>query len=439
MNNTLFLKILLVTGFIYGSFLISSCNKIAVYPRPIIPVSALAEPQETIIHTHKTTSILSLEAPLRCNIETKKQNLIKTISYNDNLFVLEKTDWTDPLPRYEVTGFSFKKMEAEKAVELLVKEIGIRVIAKDEPYLEMSAEGLKGELTDIIDMITSAAEVFYRYDKNHQVLEIKKRADFKLNIPHNDLVILAVLDALRGSGVRDLVVDWEDKALLFSADAETQRKVETLIKAFDEEPLMLVFDTSVYRFYPNEISKEVQWQEMLRVFGREKIKMSLSGVMGKMLITSSEINNLSLMEFMNNYGSATKLSEGLLVVPNKWKSRFDVGRCGRSDTGEADLSILAESFILPNRRIETNITLDTTAGEITRFNPKHRLGENYLIIGIPSKLLDSQAKDAETVILMTPRLIKIIKEEEQVVSAAKSDQKEEEKGLSNWLIDLMNK
>ncbi|MGD9637432.1 MAG: hypothetical protein AB7U85_00055 [Alphaproteobacteria bacterium] len=433
-SKNILVKILRLSCLGYLCSLSLSCSRVAVYPQPRIPVSTVDTLDDIPLKTHNSTAMLSLEAPLRCNIDTDKIQLIKSVSYEDNLFVLKRTDEKDNIPRYEVTGFSFEKAEASKALSILVKELNIRVIAKDDPYLEMSAEGLKGELPDIVNTITDAADIFYVYDDKHKVLELKKVAPFNLQIPHNDYVILAILDAMRGAGMQNITVDWEDKAILFDADKKMMRKVEKIINSFEGEPLMLALDTSVYRFYPNWGPKEVAWQEMLRVFDRKDIKMTIEGVMGKMLVTSPEINHRTLLNFMNSYGIATKLSEGVFVVPDQWKSRFDVGRCGRVDTGEADLSILAESKISPDKRIETNITLDTSGGEITRFNPKHRLGENYLIIGIPTKLVDPDDYHAEIVILMTPRLIKLVKKE----PIALPEEKQED-WSGDWLMNLMNK
>ena len=432
-----FKKYIKVISFSCIIFLVLSCSQVAVYPEPRILVSTVeqAKPKEDNFKTHTTTKLLSLEAPLRCNVAIDNQKLIKTIPYDDKAFVLKRADINNQLPKYQVEGFSFNKMEASKAITKLAKEIDIRVIARDEPYLEMSAEGLKGELSEIVEMITDASDVFYNYDRKHKVLELKRRASFKLMMPENDFVILAALDAMRGANINNIVVDWEDKALLFDADKKTIRKVERMIEAFDNEPSLLAFDIAVYRFYPTKGLKEIQWQDIPKVFGRDKIKATINGVIGRMAVTAPEINHEFLIEFMNNYGAATKLSEGVLVVPNKWKSRFDVGRCGRADVGEADLSILAESLILPNRRIEAQITLDTSGGEIARFNPKNRLGENYLIIGLPTKMLDPLAQDAETIVLMTPRLIKVVQKEQ-----AKTTEAEPEQNWSgDWLMNLIGK
>ena len=76
-------------------------------------------------------------------------------------------------------------------------------------------------------------------------------------------------------------------------------------------------------------------------------------------------------------------------MPNSWRSRFDVGRCGRREDPESDLSILSKATLDENNRLSTEITLDTLRGELTKFDVRNRFGENFLIIGIPSSAFGS--------------------------------------------------
>ena len=80
------------------------------------------------------------------------------------------------------------------------------------------------------------------------------------------------------------------------------------------------------------------------------------------------------------------VAEGKFVVPNLWFSRFDIGKCGRRDSIEADLSILAKASLEKGNRIFSDITLEATNGQITHFDVRSRLGENFLIIGIPIQI-----------------------------------------------------
>ena len=60
--------------------------------------------------------------------------------------------------------------------------------------------------------------------------------------------------------------------------------------------------------------------------------------------------------------------------------------------------------------MSTAVTLDSDQGEITAFSAKSRLGDNILLIGIPSSSFSESLNGYETIVLMTPRVIRLVKE-----------------------------
>ena len=106
--------------------------------------------------------------------------------------------------------------------------------------------------------------------------------------------------------------------------------------------------------------------------------------------------------------------EGRFVVPTRWFSRFDVGRCGKVDNIEYPLSLLAKAEIEKNNRILSEITLDTTEGEITKFKVRNKLGENFLIIGLPSEIFGPANQGTETIVFIVPRLVRLLKTDETI-------------------------
>ena len=107
------------------------------------------------IRTPDGANALDLETPLRCNVNWETQQMVLTLPFNNSVFKMEN----DKLPRFEVTGFTFETMPAEKALYKLTKEAGIKLVAKDAPYTSLSGDNLKGEFTDVVNMITEAAEM----------------------------------------------------------------------------------------------------------------------------------------------------------------------------------------------------------------------------------------------------------------------------------------
>ena len=145
--------ILLISFF---TFFVSSCavidsfkNHTAVEDEEVIseaqyvPVKVDKEPQYSAvikkdsypeIQTPQGANRLDLETPLRCFVNWETQEMISSIPYNLTAFNLVKNGINDHLPRFEVNGFSFDTMSAERALLKLTKEADIKLVAKDAPY-----------------------------------------------------------------------------------------------------------------------------------------------------------------------------------------------------------------------------------------------------------------------------------------------------------------
>ncbi len=407
-KNRLFL-IFGLLGCMATPFVLSGCVGNIYAGRPLIqsvrPTALPTEPKTT-----KAAEMVSLESPLRCTIHDSQQNIITVIPFKQEAFKLERAEKSDPVPRYEVTGFSFDGQTAEKVFFKLLGEAKIKVIGVDGPFPELAAENIQGELSEVMDMIADAADVYYRYNAEEKVVLVSREVTWNLHVPGTREVMISVLDSLRGSGMHDLIVNWEESVITFKGDKGTEKKVASLIELFDTEPKLIVFDVQVYRAKPVGGAKEIVWQDLIDTFGAEKIKFMLSGVMGRALVTGGEINNKSLKRFFFPRASYALVSEGMFIAANGWRARFDVGRCGYMSMPEAQLSILAQTDVQGEQRMNTSITLDSDQGEITAFTAKSSLGDNILLIGIPSSSFSNSLNGYETVVMMTPRIIRLVKE-----------------------------
>ena len=362
-----------------------------------------------MIRTPKGAQVFDLETPLRCSVNWQTQQMITSIPYNVKAFNLVQNGTNDLMPRFEVTGFSFETMPAEKALLKLTKEAGIKLIAKDPPYASISAENLRGELSEVIKMIADAAEIYYSYDAHNKTLRISRKANFSLYVPKSRPILLALLDVLRGSGITDITSDWDDYSITFDADFELRNKILTLIGYFEENPLLIAFDVYVVKVYPTNPQQDIQWQSLLNTFDYGTIKSAKTGVIGRVLTTSNDLNIDALNLFLSMQGKVVPVAQGKFVVPNLWYARFDVGKCGQRQDIDANLSILAKASIEQNNKIFSNITLDSTEGEVTQFSIRSKLGENFLIIGIPNEIFGSKEKNSQTIVFMVPRIIRTMK------------------------------
>ena len=363
-----------------------------------------------MIKTTEGASSLDLEMPLRCYVNWNTQQMITTLPYNLKAFNLTRNGVDNPMPRFEVTGFSFKTMPAEKALLKLTKEAGIKLVAKDAPYASISAENLRGELSDVVKMITDAAEIYYSYNAETKTLTIGRKTNFTLYTPKSRPIILALLDVLRGSGITNVTTDWADYSLTFDGDYELQKKIQKLLTYFEDNPVLIAYDVSIFKIYPNH-KDDIEWQDMLKSFEFGTIKTAKTGVIGRVLTTSNDININTLQSFLGSKADVIQVSEGKFVVPNLWMARFDIGKCAKNNLPEKQLSLLAKSSLMPQNRIFSDITLEGTDGQITQFNIRSKLGENFLIIGIPNEILGVSGKKSETIVFIVPRIIRTIKKQ----------------------------
>ena len=366
------------------------------------------KPSYPIVRTPKSVDQLDLEKPLRCFVNWNSQQMISTIPYNLRAFNLVRNGQNDLLPRFEVNGFSFETMPAEKALLKLTKEAGMKLVAKDAPYSSISADNLHGELTEVIDIITEAAEIYYTYNANTKTLRISRKANFSLYVPQSKPILLAILDVLRGSGITAFTADFDDYTITFDADYELKNRILNLISYFEENPTLIAYDVQVFNVTPNN-GTEINWQKMLDMFEYGAIKSSKSGVLGRILTTSNEININSLNSFLGGQAKVEALADGKFIVPNQWFSRFDIGKCAARNSIAANLSILAKSSFEQDNKVFATITLEAPNGEITKFDIRSKLGENFLIIGIPNQIFGNKNTKSETIVFMVPRIIKTLK------------------------------
>ena len=359
------------------------------------------------IQTPKGANMLDLETPLRCFVNWGTQEMISSIPYNLTAFNLMRNGVNDHLPRFEVNGFSFDTMPAEKALLKLTKEADIKLVAKDAPYASISAENLRGDFTEVVNMIADAAEIYYTYNATNKTLRIFRKANFSLFVPKSRTIMLAVLDVLRGSGITDFTADFDEYSITFDADYELKNKILNLINYFEENPLLLAYDVRVLNLYPYRDG--IDWQQIIKAFEFGSIKSTKTGVLGRILTTSNEINIDSLTQFLSSQARVENVGEGKFAIPNMWFSRFDIGKCMADNSILRNMSILSKGVYEKSGKIQSNITIETNGGEVSNFSVRSRIGENFLIIGLPNTVFSENSPLSETIIMIVPRLIRTLR------------------------------
>lgn len=404
--------------------LLSACNRYSQEEEIVISYgvennqtasSALVLPQQDpyMLRTSFRANDLDLETPLRCNVNWKTQEMVQILPHNNVSFRIDRNDINDPLPKFEVKNFTFDNIPAEQALFKLTNEAGIKLVAKDAPYPTLYGKNVNGSFKEVVEMIARSADLFYRYDAKMNSIILSRRASFTLYAPSSRTLLLGFLDILRGAGITDMITNWRDYSISFETNLETMDKINELITEFENNPTMVMYDVSIFRVLAKE-SCGVVWKDLLKDFDFGSIATAQTGVIGRVLTVTNDISNDEIRKFVSKYATIQDISEGRFVVPTRWFSRFDVGRCGKIDNMEYPLSLLAKAEIEKNNRILSEITLDTTEGEITKFKVRNKLGENFLIIGLPSEIFGPANQGTETIVFIVPRLVRLLKTDETI-------------------------
>ncbi len=371
----------------------------------------IIESGDEIVLNPKTTypaDNLNLEAPFRCQTHNLGlDEIISAIPIKKSDLKLSLFSLNDALPRYEVNGYSFENLPVDVAFQRLLLEADISVYDKDGPYIELSGENIRGELKDVLDKLAESADVYWTYDARLKRINLSRRAQFEINVPGNRAVMFALLDAIRGAGIQTVTPVWDENKLVMTLSRDTQKVVQKLLNHLKEDPQLMVFDIKVFKAYPQE-GQEIDWQNVIERFGLKKIDMSLSSIMGRMVVSSYENNFDIVPRLVAQNASIALASQGFVVAPTGWKVRFDVGRCGRMMSKDSELSVLINPIIKPDKRIETDFVLDSLSGEITSFKTVSTVGDNFMIIGLPTNVFNKQETGSEYVITITSRIIRLV-------------------------------
>ena len=360
----------------------------------------------------------NLETPLRCEVDWTTQNLISSQPYGKKDFFLERVDIGDELPSLSVKNLSFKDSSVDKVLKDLVANTGIIIDSKNSEYKKLTQNELSGDLTHVVKLVTSLGGVYYNYDNRTKRLSLYRVAKWNLHVPLSKEVILGMVDALRGAGIDDITIDWQDKVLIFTGDSLTETKVRTIINKFAIEDYLIAYDIDILRVYPKKLDANIKWMNIIPAFNRDSVKLSQKGLIGRALVVSSNFNATSLKEFLYPQANTVRISSGTFIVPNRWQGRFDIGRCSRENRLETDLDIITQTkFTTDNKyvgRLNSLFALKTSEGDIAYYNLPSRLGENVIIIGIPTQYFIAEKEtiippNAELIVFISPRIIKIVR------------------------------
>lgn len=362
--------------------------------------------------TTDTARRFSVELPMRCEVDWNNQSVVSVVP--SERIEMVRLGAGDPLPELQVSDYEFKDLTVKNALDKLLDGTDISVVEQGALYEKITGTISTGGLSDAVELMTKMGRVYYSYDAQNGELNLSHRGKWLIKMPQNQTIIMALLDAMHGADMRNLLVDWSDKTVVFEGNYQTEREVAKIIADISGKKYMLAWDIDVYRVYPRT-DNPIVWMNLLPAFGEKNIKMSIPGVVGRALVVGPEINTKTLQEFLGQQANVVLISQGTFAIPNGWQSRFDIGQCGREERLETDLVIGATGTYGDfggRDKIDAKIVLRTSQGELSSFNIPSTVGDNYVIIGIPTHSFVTTPETlvspfAELVVFMSPRVISI--------------------------------
>ena len=363
--------------------------------------------------TTDTAQRFSIELPKRCKINWDNQTIVSVVP--EEPIEMIRLGVGDALPQLQVTDYEFEQLTVKQALDKLLEGTDISVIEDGEVTQTISGSISAGNLADSVELMSKMGRAYYSYDAVNAEIHLDNRAKWMIKMPKNESIIMALLDAMHGADVRNLLVDWQDKTLVFEGNYQTEREVAKIISDIASKKYMIAWDIDIYRVYPRT-DNPIIWMNLLPAFGENNIKMSIPGVVGRALVVGPEINTKTLQEFLAQQSNVVLISQGTFVIPNGWQSRFDIGQCSKEDRLETDLVIGATGTYGDyggKNKIDAKIVLRTSNGELSSFNIPSDVGDNYVIIGIPTHSFVTTPETlispfAELVVFMSPRIISIV-------------------------------
>ncbi len=363
--------------------------------------------------TTDTAQRFALDLPKRCSVNWDNQSVVTVVP--EEKIEIVRLNTGDALPDLKVSDYDFKRMYVKDALEKLLEDTDISVIEDQATFEKISGTISTSSLADAVELMAKLGRVYYSYDAEFGEIHLTGNGKWMIKMPKDETMIMAILDAMRGADVRNLLVNWQDKTVVFEGNYQTEREVSKIIADVGSKKYVLAWDIDVYRVYP-KTDNPIVWMNMLPAFGENNIRMSIPGVVGRALVVSPEINTKTLQEFISQQANMVLVSQGTFAIPNGWQSRFDIGQCGKEDRLETDL-IIGATGTYGNyggyKKIDAKIVLSTTNGELSSFKIPSNVGDNYVIVGIPTHSFVTTPETlispfAELVVFMSPRLISIV-------------------------------
>ena len=195
--------------------------------------------------TTDTARRFSIDLPKRCTVDWNNQNILSVVP--EEKIEIIRLETGDKLPELQVSDYDFKKLTVKQALDKLLDGTDISVVTDGELVEKITGTISSGSLSDAVELMVKMGHVYYSYDEIDSEIKLTHRGKWLINLPKNENIIMALLDAMHGANLRNLLVNWDDKTVVFEGDYQTEREVAKIIADVASKKHMIAWDIDIYR------------------------------------------------------------------------------------------------------------------------------------------------------------------------------------------------
>lgn len=324
-----------------------------------------------------------LELPFRCVLSGTEKQISNTVALTPDDFSFLPFNAGDTLPRYAVQDYHFEGLPINKVLDEILSPLKIKVVAPKTEFPCLDGQNVNGELSAVVTQLAEASDVFYTYKASTKTLTLLRRTEYVLTVPKYKSVLMAMLDALRGSGVENLTIDWEKYQIHMVVSMEELQKAQQLVQRILKDSYLLSADIETYQAVP--YPRQGEWQA---VFNQSAPLIATVGraVTGRSVVLNTRTQMESFLDKVRANYQLTPLVAGQAVVPNGWQMRFNLNECSNNMLPYPDMSVVIKTKIKDHDHEQSEVTLNTSDGVLTTFNFNSSLNQEIALVGIPTKV-----------------------------------------------------
>ena len=180
--------------------------------------------------TTDTARRFSIELPRRCTVNWDNQSVVSVVP--EEKIEMVRLNTGDKLPELNVSDYDFRKQTVAGALNKLLEGVDIAVVEEDPGYEKVSGSVAAGNLGDTVDLIARLGRMYYSYDAAAGEIKLSNRAKWLIKMPADQDIIMALLDAMHGADVRNMIVDWADKTVVFEETIKQNAKLRVLLPIY---------------------------------------------------------------------------------------------------------------------------------------------------------------------------------------------------------------